>query len=118
MANTNIFGNQSKSFLSELVRLGSNSFKSFGYESIIVDSTVKALTIPSGAKYAILSLESDGSGVVARVLQNLNFTVSSTVGLGIRDGFVGDITDAENLRGFRITETASNTTVLKVEYFK
>lgn len=113
-----VFGNQNKSYLEGLLRQSLNSFKSFGYQQITVDSTVQGLTIPDGAKYALLTLESDGTGYVARVLQNLNTVISSSVGMPIANGFIGDITDAENLRGFRITQTGSNTTILNVEYFK
>lgn len=112
------YGNQSKSFLSILQRLGLNSFKSFGYESIAVDSSIKRLTIPTGAKYAVLVLESDGTGFVARCLQNTNTSIDSATGMPIANGFVGDITDAQNLVGFCITEITSNSTVLNVEYFK
>lgn len=112
------FGNQSKSYLDLLVRFGLNSVKSFGYEQIAVDNTVKGLTIPEGAKYAICVLESDASGTVARMLQNTGTTVSSTVGLPISNGTIFEIFDYANLNGFRITETASHTTKLNVEYFK
>ena len=49
---------KSKSYLTELVRLASNSPKTFGCEKIVVDGTVKRLTIPIDARYAMMVLES------------------------------------------------------------
>lgn len=113
------FGNQSKSYLSKLLRANLNSFKSCGYEKITVDGTVKGLTIPTDAKYAVCSLVSTTlTGVVANCLQNRSVTVSATVGMPLRDGNVFDITDTQNLAGFQITQTGAFTTSLYVEYYK
>lgn len=113
------FGNQSKSYLDLLVRYGLNSPKSFAFEQITVDSTVQSLTIPDGAKYAICVLESDASsGSVARMLQNKSTPVSSSVGIPVNNGSIFEISDYANLNGFQITEIASHTTILNVEYFK
>lgn len=113
-----IFGNQSKSYLFNLLKNALNSFKSIGYERITVDGTVKNLTIPAESKYALLVLESNGTGFVARCLQNLGTTVTTTTGMPISNGSVIDITDMQNLVGFQITEISSNTTYLHVEYYK
>ena len=113
------YGNQSKSFLSDLVKLGSNSFKSFGYQKITVTGSVSTLTIPAGAKYALVSVESSvTSGVVVRALQNLSSTVSTTLGIGYRDASVFDITDAQNLAGFQITQAQAGTHNIYVEYYR
>lgn len=113
------FGNQSKSYLSSILRNSLNSFKAFSYESITVDGTVKSLTIPSGAKYALITVESSvTSGVVARYLETKQSTVTTTLGLALRDGSVFDITDAENLAGFQITQAQAGTHVIKVQYYR
>lgn len=113
------FGNQSKSYLSLLTRFGQNSFKAFSYESITVDGTVKTLTVPAEAKYALITVESSvTSGVVARYLETKQTTVSTTAGLALRDGSVIDITDAQNLSGFQITQAQAGTHVIKVQYSK
>jgi len=114
-----LYGNQSKSYLSDLLKLGNNSFKAFGYESITIDGTVKTLTIPTGAKYAMYTVESSvTSGVIARYLENKSTPVSTTDGLALRDGSVGDITDAQNLAGFQITQAQAGTHVIKIQYYK
>lgn len=113
------FGNQSKSYLSQILKGNLNSFKAFSYESITVGGTVKTLTVPSGAKYALITVESSvTSGVIARYLETKQTTVSTTAGLGLRDGSVIDITDAQNLAGFQITQAQAGTHVIKVQYYK
>lgn len=113
------FGNQSKSYLSKALSNSLNDFKAFAYEAIDIDSTVKRLTVPDGARYAQLTIESDNTtAVVARFLRNTSIVVSTTVGLGLYNGTILDITDYANLNGFQITEGAIATTTLRVEYFK
>ena len=112
-------GDQSKSYLSKLVQQGLNSFKAFSYESITVDGSVKNLTIPTGAKYALMTIESSVvTGVVARYLETKQTTVSTTAGLALRDADRFDITDAQNLSQFQITQAQAGTHVLKVCYYK
>jgi len=112
-------GDQSKSYLSKLVQQGLNSFKAFAYESITVDGSVKNLTIPAEAKYALITVESSvTSGVVARYLETKASTVSTTLGLALRDGDKFDVTDAQNLSGFQITQAQAGTHVIKIQYYK
>lgn len=113
------FGNQSKSYLSGILRSALNSFKAFSYESITIDGTVKTLTVPDGAKYALITVESSvTSGVIARYLETKQSTVTTTLGLALRDGSVVDVTDAQNLAGFQVTQATAGTHVIKVQYYK
>lgn len=113
------FGNQSKSYLSDLLKGSINSFKAFSYESITVDGTVKTLTVPTDARYALITVESSvTSGVVARYLETKQTTVSTTAGLALRDGSAIDVTDAQNLSQFQITQAQAGTHVIKVQYYK
>ena len=115
----NQFGNQSKSYLAGLLTSALNSFKAYSYESITVDGTVKTLTVPADAKYALMTLESSVlTGIVARYLETRQTTVSTTAGLALRDGSVIDITDAQNLSQFQITQAQAGTHVLKVQYYR
>jgi len=115
-----IYGNQSKSYLSQLVQNALNSFKAFAYEKITVDATVKTLTIPTGAKYAQMVLESDiaSPAYAARYLITKQTTVSSTEGFPLTNGSVIDVTDFANLQGFQITRVTAGTTYLYVQYFR
>jgi len=115
-----IFGNQSKSYLDQLVQNALNSFKAFAYQKITVDATVQTLTVPDGAKYAQMVLQSDIAAPdnAARYLLTKSTTVSATEGLPLPNGSVIDVTDYANLQGFQITRVAAGTTYLFVQYFK
>lgn len=115
-----IFGNSEKSYLEGLFRAGQNGFKAFGYEAITVSGTVQYLTVPTGARYALMKLVSSGTGDAANYLE-FNLPVTASVGMPISDGTVFDVTDAQNLAGFNIIKTtagAAFTTVLHVQYYK
>lgn len=118
---TQLFGNQSKSYLSQLVQLGLNSPKAFGYQQLSVDATVKNLTIPTGATYAIITVESTiTSGVAARYLEfgGSGTPVAAGSGMPLYNGTVFDISDAANLNGFQVTREAAGTTTLNIQYYK
>jgi len=105
--------------ISKIKQLAANNYQAFAYEAITVNGTVKSLTIPEGTKYALLELESSvTSGVVARYLETKSSVVSTTVGMGIRDGWWGDSTLYGNLAGFQITQAQAGTHVLHVQYYK
>ena len=109
---------QSKSYLKELVRIALNSPKAFAYEKITVDGTVKKLTVPADAKYAIITLESVDTGVAARYLETLSTTVQSSVGMPLYNGTDKDILDYNNLINFQIIRAQSGATSLNVQYYK
>lgn len=115
------FGNQSKSYLSKLLQLGLNSPKAFSYQQLSIDGTVKNLTIPTGAIYALISVESTiTSGVAARYLEFGGGVtqVSAGSGMPLYDGTVFEITDFANLNGFQVTREAAGTTTLNIQYYK
>jgi hypothetical protein len=112
------FGNQTKSYSNLLVRAAYNNFKAFAYEQIAIDGSIKKLNIPDGAKYALLTVESDVDGIVVRYLETLSETVAVGYGIPVTNGSAFDVTDYENLVNFQITEESSNTTMLNVQYYK
>jgi hypothetical protein len=111
------YGNQSKSYESRILRSSINSFKACGYEKITVDNTVKRLTVPTGAKYALLKLESSATGNSVFYLEYYR-PVSATDGIPIADGTAFDITDAQNLAGFNVIQSTAGTHTLYVQYYK
>lgn len=115
-----IFGNQSKSYLEQLVQNALNSFKAFSYEKITVDGTVKTLTIPEGAKYAQIIIESDIAAPdnAIRYLLTKQTTVTTSTGIPLPNGGILDITDYANLQGFQIIHVTAGTTYAHVQYFK
>jgi len=108
----------SKSYLRALLSGSLNDFKSFAYEAITVTGTLASLTIPEGARYAQMILESTATGTAARFLRNKSVDVTSTVGMPIGDDASFDVTDFANLNGFQIIKDQAGTTVLHVEYFR
>ncbi len=115
------FGNQSKSYLSELVKLGLNSPKAFGYEQLTISSSVQNLTIPAGATYAKVSVESSvTSGIVARYLEFGGTVTAVAIGTGIPlyNGTVFEITDFADLNGFQVILETAGTTKLNIQYYK
>lgn len=116
-----IYGNQSKSYLSQLVQLGLNNPKAFAYQQLTVSGTVQGLTIPEGATKAIIVVESSiTSGIVARYLEfgGTVTVVSAGSGMPLYNESHLEILDASNLAGFQVKEEASGTTKLNIQYYK
>lgn len=112
------FGNQSKSYLALLLKNAINSPNAIGYEAITVNGTVQNLTVPAGATYALARLESDATGIAARFLEFKGTAVSTTVGLGLSNLDPIDITNAQNMAGFQITQAQGGTHTLHIQYYK
>jgi len=116
-------GDQSKVYIAKQLQAQLNGFKAFGYQQLTVDNTVQNLTIPTGAKYALMVMESDLATTCARYLEFKGVSagidvVASGFGLPLSNGTVFDITDAQNLTGFQITEEAGGTHKLNIQYYK
>mgnify|MGYP003333299897 FL=1 len=114
-----IFGNQSKSYLEGLLRKAINDYVAFSYEKIkLSNGGISYLTIPDGAKYAELIIESDGSGDVARYLNTFQSTIDLTHGIPLSNGSTFDISMTENLTNFQIVGITGDLTYLHVQYYK
>lgn len=111
-------GDQSKSYLSRILRNAENSPVAIGYEAITVDGTVKSLTPTAGSTYALMKLESSATGIAVRVLEFKSTAVSTTVGLGLSNLDPYDVTNAQNMSGFQVTQAQGGTHVLHVQYYK
>ena len=115
------FGNQSKSYQSLLLRASLNGYKAFGFEQLTVGNTVVNLTIPTGAKYALIVVESTISTNCIRYLEfgGANKVVNNTtIGIPVSNGSVFDITDAQNLSGFQAIQVGAGTHKLNIQYYK
>ena len=116
----NAFGNQSKSYLAELVRLNKYNLIAIGYEQLTVAGTAVGLAnIPANAKYALIEVESSLSTPAVRYLE-LGAATLPTASVGIRrtnlDAF--DVTGYPNLQNFRAIQVAAGTHVLNVQYYQ
>lgn len=105
--------------LGQIKQSNLNSFHAFSYQQLtITGAAVQRLTIPEGAKYALMSLESNIATTAARYLETNQTAVAAGVGMPLSNGSVFDITDAQNLAGFQIIQESANTTKLNIQYYK
>jgi hypothetical protein len=116
---SNLFGNQSKSFLAELVKINKSNLLAFGYQKLTVAGTVVGLTIPTGATYALITVESSLTTPAIRYLElNLVTPPSATDGMSRSNLDTFDITGASNLVNFRAIQIAAGTHTLHIQYYK
>jgi len=113
------FGNQSKSYLDQLLRQARYNVIAIGYQQLTVAGTAVALTVPDGATYAMIEVESDLTTPAIRYLE-LGNTTLPTASTGIRrsnlDGM--DITGRPNLENFRAIQIGAGTHKLNIQYYK
>lgn len=114
------FGNQSKSYLSQLVRLNKYNLIACGYEKLTVAGTaIGFVNIPADAKYALVVIESDVATSAIRYLE-LGATTLPTASDGIPrsnlDAF--DITGYPNIINFRAIQVTAGTHKVIVQYYK
>lgn len=115
------FGNQSKSYLSELVRLNKYNLIAFSYQKLDVSTAgVKNLTVPSGAKYAEISAESSVTATVPMRYKLLGAGSLPTAsdGHAITHLLVFDISGKPNLDNFRVIQTGAGSHYLHITYYK
>ncbi len=113
------YGNQSKSYLDQLLRHQKYNVTAIGYQQLTVGAEAVNLTIPDGATYAMIEVESDLTTPAIRYLE-LGDTTLPTASTGIRrsnlDGM--DITGRPNLENFRAIQVGAGTHKLNVVYYK
>ena len=113
------FGNQSKSYLDQLLRQARYNVTAIGYQQLTVAGTAVALTVPAGATYAMIEVESDLTTPAIRYLE-LGDTTLPTASTGIRrsnlDGM--DITGRPNLENFRAIQIGAGNHRLNIQYYK
>jgi len=93
----------------------------FATQQLTVTTTAQALTVPTGAKYALISVESDISTRACRIWEN-GSNPTAAIGLIKANLDTFDITGANNLANFRIIldtlAAASTLTKLNILYYK
>jgi len=112
------FGNQSKSYLSDILRSHKNGFKAFSYQKLTIDGTAKALTVPDGTKYAELRLESTVVASVPVRYLITGGTPTSTDGMALNNLELFDITDYQNIINFKAIQTGAGTHTLHIQYYR
>ena len=113
------FGNQSKSYLSELVKYAKNSFKAFAYENLSISSAaVFTPTIPTGTKYAEIVLESSVTATVPIRYRIDGGTPTSANGMPLNHLDRFDISDFANINNFKVIRTGAGTYNLHITYYR
>jgi hypothetical protein len=114
---------QTKDYTKKLIDIANKNLVAFEYQKLTVDQTAGglALTVPTGATYAICVIES--AVATAPHIRYLEcgpaaHTLSTSDGIGRSNLDAWDIQGAENLRNFRIIRTAAGATTLHVQYYK
>lgn len=105
-----------KDYLKELLQLTRYNMVACGYQKLTVDGTVKSLTIPTGARYALCVLQSSIATPAVRYLEY--GTPSSTDGIPRSDLDAFDIQGAQNLANFKVTQVGAGTHTLHIQYYK
>ena len=104
--------------ISKLKQAAYNSMEAFSYQKLSVGSTAVSLTVPEGAKYADISLESSNTTTVAVRFLITGGTPTSTDGKPLVHTTEFDILGVQNLKKFKAIETASGTHTLHIQYWK
>ena len=112
------FGNQSKSYLDQLLKQNLNSFKAFSYQKLTVNGTAASLTVPENAKYAEIRLESSVTAAIAARYLITGGVPTSTDGMALNNLDLFDITDYQNLVNFKVIQTGAGTHTLHITYYK
>ncbi len=114
----------SKQKLIELLQISRANLKACGWESLTVDGTVTGkplASIPAGANYALMVVESTIAGSPAiRYLEcgNTVQTISSTIGIPRSNLDAFDVVGAEQLANFRAIQVAGGTHTISVQYYR
>lgn len=113
------FGNQSKSYLSKLVRHSDNGFKAFAYENLSISSAaVFTPTIPAGTKYMEIRTESTVTASVPLRYLITGGIPTAVNGMALNHLDMLDFTDYQNIQNFKVIRTAAGTHNLHIQYYK
>jgi hypothetical protein len=111
--------NQSTTEIVRAIRYSPN-LMAFGYQKLTVTgASAQALTVPTGALYAEIRVESaTTSGIIMRYLM-LNSTTppTTTDGMGLSNLDFFDIPTGDNVANFRVIAVSGSHT-LHIQYYK
>lgn len=116
-----IYSDQSKNYISELVKLNKANLLACGYQKLDVSTAgAKSLTVPTGAKYVEISAVSSNTTTIPMFYLMLadKTLPTATEGLPLRDGTFFDISGHPNLINFRVIKTGADTNTLYIQYYK
>ncbi len=91
------------------------------YEKLIIDSSIKSLTVPEDAKYAEIKVESNttsGANPIRYLCLGNNTIPSITNGISLNNLDFFDILGHLSLNRFRVTQTMEGIHTLHIQYYK
>ena len=110
---------QSKSYLSELLKLSKYNLISNGYQKLTVAGTAVSLTVPTNSRYALITVESTIATPAIRYLELGDATLpTATDGMPRITADTFDIHGAQNLANFRAIQVGAGTHILHIQYYK
>lgn len=113
-----LYSDNSKSLLRGILQKSNHDLLAVGYEKISV-STIKSLTVPTGATYALITVESSLTTPAIRYLELGDKTPpTSTDGIQRSNLDAFDVNGYSNLLNFRAIQVGVGTHTLHVQYYK
>ena len=114
-------GDQSKQYIQDLIFLSKKNLKAIGWQSLTIANNAGgyALTVPTGAVYALIVVESNITTPAIRYLEiGPSTAVTSSVGIPRSNLDAFDVVGAENLTNFRAIQIGVGTHTLSIQYYK
>lgn len=110
--------NQSTTEIVRAIRF-SPTLVAFGYQKLTVTGgTAQSLTVPTGATYAEISVESAAtSGIIMRYLMIAGAAPTTTDGMPLTYLTLFDITNGDNVANFKVIAVSGSHT-LHIQYYK
>lgn len=109
-------GDQSKEYLKELLQITRYNLVACGYQKLTVAGTAVSLTIPTGARYALVVVQSSIATPAIRYLEYGTPTATDGIPRSDLDAF--DIQGAQNLANFKAIQVGAGTHTLHIQYYK
>lgn len=100
----------------QILKTLNNDYRAFAHEILTVGGTVVKLTIPTGARYALINVESSATGKAIRFWLD-GSAPTTTNGLFKANNEAFDITEFSNLENFKAIQAQAGTHKLMVQYF-
>lgn len=98
--------------------LHNKDVRAFAHQKLsVTGATPQALTVPDGALYADIAVESADTGVVIRYLNYPNCTPTTSIGMPLSNGDKFNIVTGDDLVNFRCI-AVSGTQTLTIQYYK
>jgi len=110
---------QSKTLLRELIQITRYNLVALDYQKLTVAGTAVQLTVPAGARYALIVLQSSITTPAIRYLELGDKTLpTATDGIPRSDLDALDVQGYQNLVNFRAIQVGAGTHTLHIQYYK